>query len=801
MRSFKVVMLLVVMLQLSFGQFEQKQTNIQRVIKEPKIDGVLDETEWNGLPTLDNFVQYAPYNGEPSTEKSEVKVGYDDNALYIGARFYDNEPEKITRRISRRDNFENDITDCISLIISPYDDQNNAVSFVVTASGVQKDRKLTPEGIDKSWDAVWQSSTKIVEDGWIAELRIPYSALRFSTANVQNWGFNVWRNTSKSSEWSTWSYASNEKGDFFNYYGMLNGFEEIKPPARLSVMPYVSSYLENTVDGKTETRYNAGMDLKYGINESFTLDAILIPDFGQVQSDDQELNLSPYEIRYNEKRQFFTEGTELFSKGNIFYSRRIGKRPAGYYSVEDQLNDDEEISENPVETKLINAVKVSGRTKNGLGVGVFNAMTSKSEAIVKNMVTGKKRNIETQGFTNYNLVVFDKLIATNSYISMINTNVSRNDFVANVTATEFKFSDKNNNNWLNGKGVVSYRKPGDEEETGYAVGLDAGRVNGNFVYNYDLSIKSDKYNPNDMGYLRRNNEIINQLRFDYNINKPFDNFLNLRQYISFNSTRLYDPNKFAEFYISYQISTMLKNQNYFEMHALWRPMDEIDYYEARSQGRKLNTGKGFHNCFTYMSDTRKDFSVWVHGGFYIAYDYITNYDSWDIMMEPRWRINDRTSIIWFPYAGIRRNTVGYVSSDDDGIFMGERDVKTIENTFSFNYMVRKNVALALRTRHYWSEANYDNYYSLKDNGDLEINSDYSEDHDINYNALTIDASLTWNFLPGSEMSLVWKNNIYTSDEKIDESYFKNLSEVIDAPQSNSISLKILYYLDYLSLGF
>ena len=244
MKNYLLITILLTIFQIIFGQFEQKQVNIKRMSSEPKIDGVLDENEWAGLPVLDNFIQFAPYNGEPATEKSIVKVGYDDEAFYVGAKFYDSEPEKITRRITKRDEFQNDFNDVVSLIISPYDDQNSCVSFVVTASGIQKDRKLTQEGIDNNWDAVWQSSTKIVDDGWIAEMRIPYSALRFATTKVQNWGFNVWRMINKSSEWTTWSHASIEKGDFFNYYGMLNGFEDIKPPVRLSVTPYVSGYAE-----------------------------------------------------------------------------------------------------------------------------------------------------------------------------------------------------------------------------------------------------------------------------------------------------------------------------------------------------------------------------------------------------------------------------------------------------------------------------------------------------------------------------------------------------------------------------
>ena len=412
-------------------------------------------------------------------------------SLYIGAKLYDSNFEKITQLISKRDDFDPDINDLISIVISLYLDQNNAVNFVVTSSGVQTDSKCTPEGTDDDWNAVWESATSIDKDGWNMEMKIPYSALRFSTATIQDWGFNIGRHINKNNEWSNWNYANNQTGEFYNYYGILKGFSDIKPPVRLSFTPYVSSYAEKKPNENWGQSHNIGMDLKYGINESFTLDAILIPDFGQVQSDDEELNLSPYEIKYNEKRQFFTEGTELFGKGNIFYSRRIGSRPSGFYNVKHQLKENEKILDNPIETKLINAIKVSGRTKNGLGLGVFNAMTSQTEAEVKNQETDKTRKIETQGFTNFNLVVFDKLLAENSYFSVINTNVKREDFIANVTATEFKIADKKNNYAVNDTGAISFRDDNNKVDTGYAIGLVAGKLNGKFKYQYSLYIHSE----------------------------------------------------------------------------------------------------------------------------------------------------------------------------------------------------------------------------------------------------------------------------------------------------------------------
>ena len=222
------------------------------------------------------------------------------------------------------------------------------------------------------------------------------------------------------------------------------------------------------------------MDLKYGITESYTVDMTLIPDFGQIQSDDIELNLSPYEIRYNEKRQFFTEGSELFAKGNLFYSRRIGNTPADYDAIYDEIGEDEVVTKNPNETRLINATKLSGRTNFGLGIGVLNAMTANTYARVLTQDTGEERKVLTQPFTNYNMVVLDQTLFSHSYISLVNSNVSRRVHHANVTAVDFKFADKTNTYCVSGISGYSWIRSQQQTQTGYKLLLDGGKISGNF---------------------------------------------------------------------------------------------------------------------------------------------------------------------------------------------------------------------------------------------------------------------------------------------------------------------------------
>jgi hypothetical protein len=284
-------------------------------------------------------------------------------------------------------------------------------------------------------------------------------------------------------------------------------------------MPYVSSYADNSParGGKnvTSTNITGGMDVKYGINESFTLDMTLVPDFGQVQSDNQVLNLSPFEVRFDENRQFFTEGTELFNKGGFFYSRRIGGKPIHHGKVKGQLEEGERIVDNPTTSRLLNASKVSAVRPEVWAWGVFNAVSANMYATVENE-EGEQRQILTQPLTNYSIVVLDQSLKNNSYVSLINTNVARSGaaYDANLTGGLFRFADKKNMYSLSGRTALSQIfDPADQgPDLGYTLSVTGGKISGNFQYDFTQVIESHTYNPNDMGILFNNNEITQRAR-------------------------------------------------------------------------------------------------------------------------------------------------------------------------------------------------------------------------------------------------------------------------------------------------
>ena len=365
------------------------------------IDGVLDEKTWKLTNSGSDFIQTEPTPGNASVFQTQVYFLYDNNAIYIGARMTDPEPQKILKELSIRDQTGN--TDNFSVFLDPFNSGLHGFIFLVTASGVQLESIVTNHEDDTNWNAVWESAVSQDSAGWYAEFRIPYSSIRFPSASVQTWNVQFGREIRRFRESSYWSYIDPNIAGWVQQSGKVTNIENIKTPVRLSLTPYISGYVNTTFDPQavndkstSSTAYSAGLDLKYGINDAFTLDMTLIPDFGQVISDKKVLNLTPFEVFFEENRQFFTEGTELFNKGNIFYSRRVGGQPLHYNNLASKLHSGQKFLQNPETSQLINASKISGRTSKGTGIGFFNAIVDKAFAVVENQ-DGSTIQIQTNG--------------------------------------------------------------------------------------------------------------------------------------------------------------------------------------------------------------------------------------------------------------------------------------------------------------------------------------------------------------------------------------------------------------------
>lgn len=811
----KMIMLMAVLFLFTSVRFasgqEKRSLAAMRVDDEITVDGLLNETVWEKADAATDFIIYSPYNGVHSRFRTEVRVLYDDDALYIGAMMFDDHPDSIFSELGQRD--AGDINaDHFYVEISPFNDGLNGEMFKVSASNVQIDNKLTTgdswEHRD-TWDAVWNSRTHIGADGWSVEFMIPYSALRFSGSGTQVWGMNFWREVRRIRETSSWNFVTREFGGTIAHLGELTGITDIKPPLRLSLVPYVSGYLEHGSEQRgVGTSYNGGLDLKLGLSESFTLDATLIPDFGQVQSDDRILNLTPYEVKYNEKRPFFMEGTELFNRGDIFYSRRIGGTPHLVSDVHTMTEPGEIFTINPAEVSLINATKVSGRTHGGLGLGLFNAVTSGVWAELRDTVTGATRRILTEPLTNYNMLVLDQTLNNDSYVSLANTNVIRaaekdeNFYTANVTAIEALLKTRNRLYSASASAALSQKYySGTDPGLGHSVSLNIGKTGGKFRADYDFSVVSDSYDPNDMGYLRRNNELEHSLDFSYNTYEPMGSIMTTRSSVDLSYDQLYSPREFTSASVSLSEMIILMNYWSFSVDVQFTPWGEDDYFEPRTRdmSKFYHRPAAFEAGFRGDTDKSKKLYGELSAGYYKALsEYGKNGFAWSFQAE--YKVNRRFSFAYSLSMDKIFNDIGYVMTNpEEETLFGRRDIKTVTNTLSGAFIFSSNSYLTLRGRHYWSRADYDDsYYELLDNGNLRelMTPDIMMNNDVNTNFLNIDVVYTWRFAPGSELSLVWKNAIYSEGSVIVSDAVSNFKEMLSMPQTNSLSLKILYYLDY-----
>ncbi len=805
--KFKVSFFLILLLLPSFGFADdtpQKTLFATRITAPPKIDGVLDEEIWlKTRCSAMNFVQRAPNPGGQPSVPTEVKILYDNHSIYIGAYLYDVSPDSIMREFTKRDDFG--FSDVFGVYFDTYDDDINAFEFSVSAAGVQIDRRWTAMGRDESWNAAWLSEVTMDGSNWYVEMEIPFSALRFPKTAIQEWGVNFRRSIQRNNERNYWSEIDPQTNGFVNQFGRMAGVINVKSPVRLSISPYISAY-HDTYSGdpnnpaSANSQFNGGMDLRYGINDAFTLDMILVPDFGQVVSDNQVLNLSPFEVQFDENRQFFKEGTDLFNKGDFFYSRRVGGRPLLYGDVEDQLFDTEEIISNPIESSLINATKLSGRTAKGFGMGVFNAMTGSSFARVRDTETNEVREVLTDPFTNYNVLAFDQSLPNNSYVSLVNTNVLRqgHHYDANLTGTTFRLANRENEYAVFGRGAVSQKYGlADGNEFGFMSSATIAKVGGNFRSSITSYIESDTYDPNDLGFLRANNEVRTSANIGYNIYQPFWNLLNLSTDLDFRYQRLYSPSVFTQFNVSASARGTFRNFLSMSLRYESAPVQRYDYFEPRVEGKYV-VEPAYHNFGVSMrSDSRNQLSLGGYVG-YTDFDF-DGQEGVYLSFSPRFRVNNKLSFSSSLVYQTRANDVGFAEKEQIDethlITFGRRDINTISNIFRTKYTFNNRMDLSFRMRHYWSEADYQEFYTLGDEGEL-LDSDYDGNENRNYNTFNIDMVYTYAFAPASEISVVWKNNIVRDEDILQHDYMTNLENTFTSPQSNSVSIRLLYFIDY-----
>ena len=775
----------------------RKKIKTTRVKKAPKIDGILNDKAWINAEVCTDFFEMRPDNGKvvSSDYQTTVKVVYDDDAIYISAQMNDPNPKEIPMEFATRDNFSQ--ADFFLITINPNDDGQNPFEFIVQSTGNQGDAKVSNGNEDFNWSAVWKSAAKITDKGWNVEIEIPYRALRFANLPVQSWGFNFHRRLEKLNEQHTWSHIDNTVGRWTQYDGLIEDFRNIKPPTRLNLYPYASA-TTNTFEGKTDFDWSVGMDIKYGLTENFTLDATLIPDFSQVGFDDVVLNLGPFEQRFTEQRQFFTEGTELFNKGNLFYSRRIGSSPIDQFNVSSTLTADEEIIDYPGKVTMLNAIKVSGRTKKGLGIGFFNAITETTKATIKNNVTGNTRKEVINPFTNYNILVLDQQFNQNSSVSLINTNVTRDGRFrdANVTALDWHIETKDSK--YNADGSVRMSVISDDinnPNTGYTFDNSFGYNSGHWNWEIGYNFENKDFNPNDFGILFSNNEQTIYNSFGWRTLQPTKKF---NRY-NFNFYNQANFQHFSGIYTGYNAgfgaSAQTKNRFTFGGNLNYSSKNK-DFFEPR---------QGSTSGVYFLQPESKNINGWISTNSQkllelnanVYYTSFTNNPKvgYGFSIAPRYRFTNQFSLRYQLNYNKTNNDQGYVNEDASNIIFGMRDRKNYTNTISGKYNFSTNSSLSLSFRHYWGSAKYNSYHNLNSDGGLDTNNTYTGE-DVNFNSWNLDLNYIWQFAPGSQLIAFYRNSIFNQDTNSNLSFFKNLNNLFDQSNSHTFSVRFVYFIDY-----
>ncbi len=564
-----------------FATEEKKIYTTKRIIGDsPTIDGKFDEACWETVEWGGDYVQSQPYNGKEPTAQTRFKVLYDDRYIYFAYRCLD-DPEKIVRRMSRRDGFEGD---WIEVNIDSYFDKQTAFSFTVSVSGVKGDEAISNNGNnwDSSWDPIWYTKTAIDAEGWTAEVKIPLSQLRFANKEVQVWGLQSTRRVFRAEERSTWQFVPQNESGWVHRFGELHGLEGIKPQKQIELEPYVLAQAEtfekeegNPFATGSDSNIDVGLTGKVGVTSDLTLDFTVNPDFGQVEADPSAVNIDGFAIFFQERRPFFVEGRNIFdyrltrgeaggpySSDNLFYSRRIGGAPHHYPDV-----DEDAYVNQPNQTSIIGAAKLSGKTKKGLSIGILESVTAKETAEIAFPDDENRMEETVEPLTNYFVGrVAQDLNKRNSQVGAIFTAVNRGigddlnlSFLrknAYSGGVDFIHRWKDQSRYVSGNFIASHVNGSTEAITNTQKGfihnferpdanhldldttltsltgtsgtLKLGKLGGKLVYDGGITWRSPGLEMNDIGFQQNSDYFIHFFWAGYRINEPFGIFYNVR---------------------------------------------------------------------------------------------------------------------------------------------------------------------------------------------------------------------------------------------------------------------------------
>lgn len=805
------VLFFVLFITFNYSQ-NRKEIKITRFNNPPKIDGIINDSQWNGLEPATEFERWMPNNGQKEREgyESFIYLGYDDTGIYIAGKFNDPNPSLIPLEFSQRDNIWEVNADSFWLSINTNDDNLNDQGFQVTSAGTLGDTYTSGEFSEDDWnfDTVFEAKVSIDKNGWNMEMKIPYSALRFPSSDIQSWGIQFSRRIIEFGEFYTWNYIDTKTSTFRESLGLLNGLKNISPPTRLFFYPYLQSSVDLNKNNRPLSGYSAGMDLKYGISNNFTLDATLIPDFGQVAFDEKELNLSPFEQKFDENRAFFTEGSQLFKKadtggrrgGNFFYSRRIGDDIN--LNTDELIEDNEELMSYETKSNLVNSIKLTGTTNSGLSIGIINSITEKAYANVKDLNTQEIKNKLIAPLTNYNVVSLSQT-ALNKYstFSFLNTNVNRGDDFkgSNNSALVVDLYDNDRKFNINANVFQSNSKSFSDTK-GFRGGISLSELTGSLRFDIGWNGVDANYYQNDLGYYNLRNDQRLWAKVGYMTFKPTKLYEKIEAYLWMSERSRFYPKILKS--QGGRIGLTLTSLKLEEIRASFDYTSKYkDFEETRKEDFFIYQPAEYELEFNYRSDTRKKlvYGSGIEHSYGVNEQFNENSSETEIEFYSGYRLSNQFKVELGISNGISKNEIGYVFDENDNLYFGNRKVKFTENNISLNYNFNSYKSLNLKFRQFWSSALYkEDFFLLKSDGNRSVSekniSDYNPN--TNFNLWNLDLSYNWEFAPGSKITLLYRNNIFNENNLSGISYYNSTKELFEKPINHQLSLRINYFIDF-----
>ncbi|MFO7445060.1 MAG: DUF5916 domain-containing protein [Ignavibacteriaceae bacterium] len=731
------------------------------------IDGILSEKIWTNATIIDDFTQRDPVYGELPTERSEIRLAYDDKYLYVGAMFFDSCPDSIVARMSRRDVGVS--SDGFTIFLDPYNDKRSGYYFAISAAGTLFDGVLyNDDWDDNSWDGVWEGKTSINENGWIAEMQIPFSQLKFRETDPMVWGINLKREIARKNETDYLVHWPKNESGFVSRFAELVGLEDIRPSGHIEILPYITSRAEythpdagNPFNDGTDYIPGVGADLKMGIGSNLTLNATINPDFGQVEIDPAVINLSDVETFFSEKRPFFIEGSTLFEFGfggatnywnfnwpgpNFFYSRRIGRRPQGE-------TPDNDFEDYPNGTHILGAAKITGKIGDSWNIGAIQALTSSEKA--EYFADDKKSKIEVEPLSYYGIIRGQKefsesrhglgFISTTTVRSFsedaIREDINKGAYTGGIDGWTFLDSSKTwvLTGWMGLSHVYGtkermislqensqhyFQRPDSKVNrfdssatslTGYAGRILLNKQKGNFFSNTAIGIITPEYDVNDVGFLSRADVINFHIGAGYYWNDPTD----LYRYVELGGAvfRNYDFDGNTTWQGVYHFAFVrLPNYYSFGWNLAYNP-ETIN--NRRTRGGPLTLNKpGYQVNFYANSDNRKDI---IFNAGYFTYRNPNYSYNWELEAGVEFRPASNITLSVSPFFSKVNEFAQWVDSFDDPLaeatygkryIFAEMDQNTFGAGIRLNWTFNPNLSLQLYVQPLISSGEYQNYKEL-----------------------------------------------------------------------------------------